>query len=350
MNASCEPLPDLSLQGYQDRLDSLKRHIFPAESVLILTHDYPDPDCLASALGMAHLLKHWSVKSTVISFGGFVGRAENRAMIRYLNIPTVPFMLIEMHDFDRIIVVDVMPGGGNCSLPQQTTVHAVIDHHLALPRTEDLFFHDVRQDIGATSTIITKYLAAANCPIPQKLATALFYGIKTDTNDMERVASTEDLECYRYLFDRIDNKLLGKIENPDRDLEFFRILHRTAESAVSYNAIGYAHMDKVSAPDYIAEMTDLFHSLEKLEWMICSGVFKKNIFFSIRSKNENEAGHHADRIAKMLGGSGGGHGRAGAGKIPLNSEQGDNPQAFFEKALKEVFNISEIHGTHLILQ
>ncbi len=75
---------------FNEKLEAFRSHIFPASTVLILTHDFPDPDCLASAFGISHLLSFWGIKSSVISFGGFVGRAENRAMIRFLNIRTVP--------------------------------------------------------------------------------------------------------------------------------------------------------------------------------------------------------------------------------------------------------------------
>lgn len=329
--------PDNDFPGM---LASFKAAILPASSVLILTHDYPDPDCLASAFGVSHLLSHWGVKSSVISFGGFVGRAENRAMIRFLNIRTVPFVLTEIRDFEKIILVDSFPGKGNVSLPADTTIHAVIDHH----PNEDLngvpFFHDIREHYGATSTIITRYLLEAGVQITPKLATALFYGIKTDTGDMRREVSTDDLECYKLLFDMMEHKLLSRIENPDRDVEFFRILHRAAEFAFTYDSVGYTHLGSVSTPDYVAEMADLFHSLEKLEWMICSGVFKNQIFFSIRAKNNENAGSIAEKLAGSFGGSGGGHARVSAGRIPLDTDLGNKVLEKFEVLFKQILQIS----------
>lgn len=330
---------------FNEKLNAFRDHVQPAASILILTHDYPDPDCLASAFGVAHLLAFWGMKSSVISFGGFVGRAENRAMIRFLNIRTVPFVLTEIKDFDKIILVDSYPGKGNVSLPINVPIHAVIDHHPNEPLPNTKFFYDIRKDFGATSTIITRYLLEAGCPISPKLATALFYGIKTDTGDMRREVTFDDLECYKYLFDVMDHKLLSRIENPDRDVEFFKILHRAAESAYTLDAIGYTHLGNVSTPDYIAEMADLFHSLEKLEWMICSGVFKNQIFFSIRSKNSDAAGINAEKLASMLGGSGGGHSRVAAGRIPLE----DNITIEkFEYSMKEVFSIKNIVPENLL--
>lgn len=348
MTDNCNNTPKNHSGDFAEKIEELKNHIIPASSVLVLTHDYPDPDCLASAFGISDLLSFWGIKSSIISFGGFVGRAENRAMIRFLNIKTVPFVLTEIEDFEKIILVDSFPGKGNVSLPVSTPVDAVIDHHPNDPLPGSTFFHDIRKDFGATSTIITKYLLEAHCPITPKLATALFYGIKTDTGDMRREVSPDDVECYKYLFDIMDHRLLSRIENPDRDVEFFKIIHKAAESAVTYDTVGYTHLGVVSTPDYIAEMADLFHSLEKLEWMICSGLFKNQIFYSLRSKNDDNAGVNAEKLAAILGGSGGGHSRVAAGRIPIETDNANKVLEKFEYTIKEVFGISGVHQENLL--
>lgn len=330
------------------KVEALRSHIIPASTVLILTHDFPDPDCLASAFGISHLLSFWGIKSSVISFGGFVGRAENRAMIRFLNIRTVPFVLTEVNDFERVILVDCFPKKGNVSLPPSAKVHAIIDHHPNDPSPEETYFHDIRKDYGATSTIITKYLLSAHCPISPKLATALFYGIKTDTGDMRREVAPEDLECYKFLFDIMDHRLLALIENPDRDIEYFKILHYATFSAVHYDNVGYTFLGNVTTPDYVAEMADLFHCLEKLEWMISAGIFKNQIFFSIRSKDSDSAGIFAEKIAMIFGGSGGGHARVAAGRIPLNENDPNKLREKFEFSLRDVFSITHAEEQKLV--
>jgi nanoRNase/pAp phosphatase (c-di-AMP/oligoRNAs hydrolase) len=339
------PRPD----DFRKKLLSFRQHILPAETVLIVTHDYPDPDCLASAFGVANLLRFWGVKSSIITFGGFVGRAENRAMIRVLNIPSVPFALTDIKDYDRIILVDSFPNKGNVSLPANALVNAVIDHHPHEPLLKVPYFHDIRENFGATSTIITKYLIEAGCKITPKLATALFYGIKTDTGDMIRRESVpEDIECYKLLFDIIDHRLLSRIENPDRDEEFFRIIHRAVESTYTSETFGYTYLGTVSTPDYVAEMADLFHSLERLEWMVCSGVFKNHIFFSIRAKIHATAGILAEQIAKRHGGSGGGHAKVAAGRIPVTADTVNKILAEFEDSIRELFEIKNIQPEKLL--
>jgi nanoRNase/pAp phosphatase (c-di-AMP/oligoRNAs hydrolase) len=330
------------------KLSDFKRRTENAKSILVLTHDYPDPDCIASAMGLSHLLAFWGHKNPIISFGGFVGRAENRAMIRFLNISIIPYVLLEIKDYDCIILVDCFPGRNNVSLPVKIEIHAVIDHHRIDDSGNNAFFNDIRQNMGATSTIVTQYLIQAECPISPTLACGLFYGIMTDTGSMGRESTPEDLACYKYLFDIMDHRLLARIENPDRDIEFFRVLHRAAESMIIFDNAGYLPLGQVSSPDYIGEMVDIFHCLEKIEFTICTGIFKKNIFFSIRSKKQDEAGLLAETIARALNGGGGGHGKAGAGRIPFQPEQENEMIDKFIKVIKEVFNISQKESTVIV--
>jgi nanoRNase/pAp phosphatase (c-di-AMP/oligoRNAs hydrolase) len=325
-----------------------RRRVTPSSSTLVLTHDYPDPDCLASAFGISQLLSFWGTQSTVISFGGFVGRAENKAMVRFLNLHTVPSMLLDFKDFDRIVLVDCVPGRSNVSLPAGTCVHAVIDHHGGDAPAHQPFFADIRKDVGAASTIVTEYLLKVHCPINSKLATALYYGIKTDTGDLGRDSTAEDQECYKYLFGHLNHGLLSKIENPDRDVTYFKILQRAAQAMVAFGSIGYIPLGFVSSPDYVAEMADLFHSLEKIDITVCSGFFKKDIFFSVRSKNRDEAGLLAQKIASAQGGGGGGHGRLGAGRVPCHkSKEGELMDRFFE-TVKTTFAIEAMEGEKIL--
>ncbi len=336
------------IQSYRAKVAQLKSRLLPAKSVLIVAHDYPDPDCIAAAYGTMELMRHWGVENAVITFGGFVGRAQNRAMIRFLNIESVPFPLIEPTDFDRIIMVDCFPGRGNVSMNEDIEVDAVLDHHLDSAPIDAPFFSDIRKDLGATSTLVTRYLIESGVPISPRLATALFYGIKTDTRDLGRDHLTEDLESYRMLFNLMDYKLLSAIENPDRDIEFFRLLHSAAESVICYDTIGYIHLGTISSPDYVAEMADFFHRLDRIEYMICSAKFKKSIYYSIRTKQEFTAGPSAEQIGRMLGGSGGGHGKIGAGRIPLNAQTAEEGLDSFIAAFKEILSIGDIEPEHIL--
>ncbi len=328
-----DSLPDIT-----EKLSAFKARVLPAESVLIAAHDFPDPDCLAAAEGISHLLKFWGAGASVTAYGGFVGREENRAMVRLLGFSAVPIHLVDWGHFDRVIVVDTVPGSGNLSLPEDVSVDAVFDHHLEAPKSPMPYYWDIRGEIGATSTLVTMYLLAAGCPIPVKLATGLFYGIKTDTRDMGRDAYPEDLACYKILFDLMDHQLLSHIEHPERDPEFFEALYRASSSISLCGDVAQIYLGKVATPDHVGEMADFFHSLKTVEWTLCSGLFKGNFFFSIRSKTSDDAGKIAREIARSCEGGGGGHGKIGAGRIPVSRDR--DMFGLFKKNAKKILGVA----------
>lgn len=314
------------------KLNALRNAIIPANSVLVVTHDYPDPDCLASAYALQTLFASWGVSHTAISYGGFAGRAENQAMIALLEIETAPFMSADFSSFERIVCVDCFPGKGNVSLPLSVPVHAVFDHHPPSDKLELSCYSDIREDIAATSTLMVEYLLAANCPIPSRLATALYYGIKSDTGDMLRDVSADDLAAYRLVFDIMNNRLLAQIERPERDLGYYRLIHGAIENAHVTGSVGFTHLGRISTPDYVAEMADFFFAYEQIEWMLCTGIFGDKLFFSVRSKSSLMAGRVAEKIAQRLNGSGGGHTRFAAGQIPLDRPEQQMTADFVETA------------------
>jgi len=320
-------------------LETLKKSVLPSRSALIITHDYPDPDSLAAAYGLYKLLDHWGVEKIMISYGGFIGRAENRTMTQILGIDALPLPLIYTTDYEKLILVDTLPNRDNVSLPENSTVDFVIDHHKHQPPADAPFNHDIREDAGASAAIVAEYLQMENLEIDPDLATALFYGIKTDTRSLSTKISHNLKKIYQDLFEIIDHKKLSKIENPDLDSNYFQVLHTSIEALITIENLGYAHIGPVSTPDFVAEMADLFSRIKSTEWTICSGFCNSSLYFSIRSKNRGKANKVAGKIGKNLGGHGGGHEYAAAGRIPLENDQRNTLKNDFLTTVKKILNI-----------
>ncbi len=324
---------------YTDSLRTLRECLSPAHSVLVVAHDYPDPDCLSSAFAVEHLCRHWGVSTTAIAYGGFVGRLENQALIRLCGIPARPLGELSLGQFDRTVLVDALPGNSNVSLPEEHYVDAVIDHHTTRGTRRLDCVHDIRPDTAATASIVTNYLIAASYPIPPPLATALFYGIKTDTGHMRQDVSSDDTLAYHVLFDIVDHALLAAIEDPPRTVAYFRMLHDALESAVRFGRVGHAHLTQISAPDHVAEMADFTLRLHDLDWMVSSGVVSDSLYFSVRCKEGYKAGIAAERISHRLGGSGGGHTKRAAGRVPL---LGRDPAAVYRDFVRTFRSVLRI--------
>lgn len=336
--------------SYKESLKRFSERILPAKSALVVTHDFPDPDSLGAASGIKQLLKHKGVETVDIAFAGFIGRAENRAMIELLQIDHLSLVDIDISSYEKIIIVDTVPQNGNISIDESVQIDAVLDHHIEFTKT-DHFKNTLVETfpaLGATSTLATLYLLLSNTPIPPKVATALFYGIKTDTQDMGRNYSEIDIMCYKVLFDLIDHKLLSKIEHPPREVEYLQLLHRASESLTTYGNFAYMHLGEVSIPDFIPEMADIFHSLKDLEWIVCSAYFNNQILYSIRSKREQTAGIQAHRLAISMDGSGGGHNTMSAGRIKILNEDKKSAHSNFKQKLFSLFGIDTRDEIHIL--
>ena len=93
---------------------------------LVVTHDNPDPDSLASAFGLKKLFETVLRRETVIGYGGMIGRAENRALVSSCRIPTVPLEDLEFRDFSTVALVDSQPETGNNSIPENASLDLVV--------------------------------------------------------------------------------------------------------------------------------------------------------------------------------------------------------------------------------
>jgi nanoRNase/pAp phosphatase (c-di-AMP/oligoRNAs hydrolase) len=210
----------------QERLDDLYDVARRAGRLLILTHNNPDPDAIASALALRHLLAQELGLESPIAYHGLVGRAENKALLRYLGQPLQPLASRpsagpDLQDAPALALVNAQPGVGNITLPPGSAVVLAIDHHTPHPASEAVPFADVRPELGATSTILTSYLQAAGLEPSPPLATALFYGIKTNTMGLGRNTSPADADAFFYLRSRIDVEALTDIEHAQVPPDYF---------------------------------------------------------------------------------------------------------------------------------
>jgi len=184
-----------------DRVDALLDVAGKNANVLVCTHDNPDPDAIAAGFALGELLRARAGATYTITHGGVLGRAENRAMVRLLKIPLVPFARVDLSAYDVVALVDTQPAHGNHRV---TPAHlqgkrlVCIDHHPAREWDEGApDFADVGGDYGATSTMLTCYLDSAEVAFDPAVATALFYGIKSDTRDLGREVGRHRLACPR---------------------------------------------------------------------------------------------------------------------------------------------------------
>lgn len=283
---------------------------------LILCHDNPDPDSLSSAMALQHLfLRLCGVQSKIVC-GGFVGRAENQEMIKCLKIRLYAASRIKWSKYDdRVALVDTQPWTGNNSLPAGLVPRLVFDHHPKRKRTVASFLR-VSPEYGATATILTEYLWATG-PVPKPVATALSYGISSETQDLGREASPADMDAYLSLFPIANQKQLSRIKHPPLRSSYFTLLNRALSRAFTCRQVVGVHLGEVENPDIIHEVADLFVRMERMRWSLVTGRFRDRLILSVRTTNEKgSAGSLARRMLRGKG-TAGGHDRMAGGMVDI---------------------------------
>jgi nanoRNase/pAp phosphatase (c-di-AMP/oligoRNAs hydrolase) len=301
----------------QVKIEKLDELLSRKRKILILTHNNPDPDSLAAAWALKYLFHIRCRVDSVVAYGGIIGRAENRAMVKYLGMGITPLSQVTIKNFSVIALVDSQPGAGNTLLPKSILPTIVIDHHRPLRAlTKKVPFADIRTEYGSTSTIVTEYLKEAEIPnIDRNVATALLYGIKSDTRDLGRGTGPKDMDAFLFLYPRVRFKTLSKIEKPVLSRTHFKIFDRTLKTAVIYRDVVVSIVDDLDTPDSLAEMADLLIRMDGVRWSLCVGVFEDNVYFSVRTTNmKNGADRVVQNMVKRIG-SAGGHEMVAAGKI-----------------------------------
>jgi nanoRNase/pAp phosphatase (c-di-AMP/oligoRNAs hydrolase) len=304
----------------QERLELLFEAVAGLSLMLILPHNDPDPDAIAGAVALRHLLAEKSEVEARIAYQGIIGRAENKALVRYLGQPLRRLNDSDLQRADAVALIDTQPGAGNNSLPAGRIPTIVFDHHPWREETAAAAFADVRSDVGATSTILAEYLQAAGIEPPPRLATALFYGIKTDTMGLGRGASPPDAAAYFYLQRRIDVDALVEIERAQVPVEYFRSFDIALRAARVYDEVVIAYIGQLDYPDLVAEMADLLLRLESIRCVVCMGAYQGELVLSVRTRGRRGG---AGRLAQNIVGSrgtAGGHGAMAAGHLLLAGE------------------------------
>jgi nanoRNase/pAp phosphatase (c-di-AMP/oligoRNAs hydrolase) len=336
-------------QETENRLQQLLAAVGDADSILILPHNDPDPDAIASAVALRHLLREMLDLESTIVYKGIVGRAENRALVRYLDEPLQLLSDAHLASKAPAALVDTQPSAGNNALPVSHEVAIVIDHHTWREPTSKAVYFDVRLAAGATSTILTEYLQAAGLEIEPLLATALFYGIKTDTRGLSHGSSPADAAAYFYLQPRIDVQALSEIEYAQVPSSYFRSFDATLRAARVYDGVVIAYIGSMEYPDLAAEMARLLLRLEKSQWIICMGVHDEMLNLSVRTQVSE--GRAEELVQAIVGdeGTAGGHGPSSGGQIRLKGREPEQlVRLLQERALRVLQVPPEARGRQLI--
>jgi len=288
-------------------LDKKKKSLSP---LLILAHDYPDPDALASGFALYYLARHHYNINTRMVYNGIIGRAENREMVRILKIPLHKFKLVDLKRYNNIALVDTQPEFGNNPFPKDRRATIVVDQHQ--PASEvSADFVVVDEECGATSVIFAQAFLLLGIEMPARLATALAYGIITDTLNLYRAKREDIIKTYLDILPFCDMRALATIQNPLRSKKFFSTLNKGIKNARVNSKLIVSHLGFVENPDLVSQISDFLLTCKGISWSFCTGRYHGKLHVSFRAidssvlaakilqnvfENPEEAGGH-DNIA-----------------------------------------------------
>jgi nanoRNase/pAp phosphatase (c-di-AMP/oligoRNAs hydrolase) len=334
------------------RSDRFLAGLGSAESVAFVSHVHPDPDSLGSMLGLAHLVETRLNKPTRLIRDGLISRAENRAMVELLEVDLEPVEEVAWRKGESLVMVDSQPNTGRHSFDGEVPLFAVIDHHDTHGELAGIPFVDVRRDLGATCSVVTSYLMEQGVELPQRIATALLYGIETEVSGYPREAGPLDDAALLFLYPLADKDMVARIRNARLPQSYFECLLQALQSSFIYDRLIISWVNELPQPELAAEVVDFLIRFEEVDWAVCAGVFQDKLILSVRAGVENAcAGEMLAQVVGKLGGRAGGHDRRAGGTIYLPSTSRsaiDEVQCALRRRLLRALHIDEVRGQRLV--
>lgn len=288
-------------------------HLCRGYVVYIQTHNFPDPDAIASAYGLQKLLEHYGVGAK-LCYDGQIDKLSASKMLEVFQIQMLSYeqLLADMKETDRIICVDSQKHSGNVTDFIGNEI-ACIDHHPTYV-TMEYRYQDIRIT-GACATLIAEYYALLGIEPDINVATALLYGLKMDTLQFTRGVTELDIKMFGFLFPRCDQEKLADLERNNMEFKDLKAYGAAIESIELYDKVGFSCIP-FSCPDaLIAILADFILALIEVETAVVFSFREDGIKLSVRSEDpEIHAGKLLHEALKDIG-SGGGHAVMGGGLI-----------------------------------
>jgi nanoRNase/pAp phosphatase (c-di-AMP/oligoRNAs hydrolase) len=308
-------LTEFSRAMTRARVQQYQRYLSDADRILILLHNEPDPDAMASGLALRTILHRTRTTAVIGALEG-VTRPENLRMENLLDIHVETIAPAAIEEFDRVCMVDVQPH----YFPGVDRVDLVIDHH---PEQHgyNAVFKDIREDFGSTCTILTEHLRAIDASISERTATAMLYAIKSDTLFFNRQANRCDIEAFSYLYPLADANLIRKMEGAEITAERLQLITKATQNGRMVEQIFSVFLGEVPRDDAIPYVADFFLQLEDVRWTLVSGIVNGSFVMSVRNLGYSKnAGDFVRRYFVDIG-SAGGHRAMAKAVVPLDAFQ-----------------------------
>jgi len=284
----------------------------------IVMHDNPDPDAIASAVALRELAGALGVEATACYYGQ-INHQENRALVNLLELDLRNLGPDEgVAEFGSVALVDHSRPGVNDSLPEDLPVDVVVDHHPPREPVEAAFI-DLRHRVGATSTLLVDYFDRLGVELSERVATALLYGIRVDTDDFTREVSTDDFLAAATLLESADLDVLDRVEDPSVSADTMEVIARAIRDRRVEGAVLASYVGEIADRDALAQAADMLLDMEDVTTVLVCGRKEGTVYVSARARGADIDLGEVVRQAFDRIGSAGGHTDMAGAQIPLKS-------------------------------
>lgn len=314
-------LKELEVAAQKQLITSLTDEIKGANTrgLAIFLQDNPDPDAIASGLALKRIANKCEVQSTIYH-GGNIGHQQNRALVNLLETELIQLSSPKEAEetitrYGKVALIEASTPSKNNILPEGTVPDIVIDHHQTDVKSIKGNFVDIEARMGATSTIMTRYIRLFGIKPDPSLATALLYGIKVDTNGFTRNTTPEDMEAVAFLSPLIDPNLLKDIESPPMSSETLDIIGRAIRNREIRGSYLASFVEFITDRDALPQAAEVMLQLEGIDTVLIAGICEDKAYISSRSRDPRV--NLGLLMQKAFGKNAGGHATMAAGSIEL---------------------------------
>ena len=299
------------------RSDRLLAALAPFDRLLILMHDTPDPDAIASAWAVSRLIRRRMGKRARIVSGGTIVRAENRHLMRLLKPPIELVQELEVGPNTGIILVDCGAEAANhLTINCGSKIAAVIDHHATSRLKPKLAFVDIRPNVAACASLCAGYLREQRIEPDERLATALIYATRAETRGQEYHHSRHDRAVISWVTGFANPAWLAEIECAPLPRTYFADLVLALQNTFLYDDAALCLLPQAEGPEIVGELADLLIRCDGVKRVLCGAAIDGGVTISVRTARDCcDAGQLVRRVLNGIGTGGGHHHRAG-GRIP----------------------------------
>ncbi len=293
-----------------------------------------DPDALGSAMALKRIMSY-RVAEVGIAHVNEITRPDNLAMIRYLNIPTQRLTPTMGDQYNRFALVDSQPHHHPDFA--RFTFSIVLDHHpLVESKPVIADFKEIKPEYGACCTLLTEYIHNLDIKPGKRLATALMYGIKSDTASFDRHFCDVDARAFRYLAKHSDHNLLRKITRSEFRLEWLDYFSEAFSRLHIRKQGAHVYLGEVDNPDILVILADFFLRIHEINWATVAGVFDDTVIVIFRSDGVSRGVRDLGAKARELFGdigSAGGHAAMARAEFPPTAAGGMDLETFIADRL-----------------